>query len=105
MKNQENLKDMLKNRVKDLDKSLKNFSAYEHLTYAQFEQHLDEHYPPVTVGQYAFMPSKVMFHLDLNIFHEEFKAWADTVDLQSIPAYVSLVEDREQTLDWLEELS
>ena len=105
MKNQENLKQMLKNRIKDLDKQLMSFDPSKHLSYAQFEAYVDEVYPPVTVGQYAFMPSKVLFNLNMTAFHEMFKDWADTVDYEDIPAYNAIIEDREQTLDWLEELS
>ncbi len=49
MKNQENLKQMLKNRIKDLDKQLMSFDPSKHLSYAQFEAYVDEAYPPVTV--------------------------------------------------------
>jgi len=105
MKKIENLRAMLKQRVKDLDKALMAFDPTQHLTYSAFEAYVDETYPPVTVGQYAFMPSKVLFHQNLSAFHEMFKDWAYSVDFEDIPEYVQLQDERSETLDWLEELS
>ena len=105
MKKIENLRAMLKQRVKDIDKALMSFDPAQHLTYAAFEAYVDDTYPPVTVGQYAFMPSKVLFQLNLTAFHEMFKEWANSVDFDTIPEYIQLQDERSETLDWLEELS
>lgn len=105
MKKSENLKEMLKARLRDIDKSLKNFDKARHLSYAEFEAHLDDRYPPVTVGQYAFMPSKVLFNLDMGAFLEMFRDWAETVPYEDINEYAQLKDEREQVLDWLEEIS
>lgn len=105
MKKSENLKEMLKNRLKDIDRQLKTFKPSQHLSYSQFEAHVDEVYPPVTVGQYAFMPSKVLFNIDMGVFHEMFREWADTIDPKEIPEYAQMIDEREQILDWLGELA
>lgn len=105
MKKTENLKNMLKNRVKDIDKQLMSFNPAQHLTYSAFDVYLDDKYPPVTVGQYAFMPSRVMMTLNSQGYFDMFKEWAEGVDFETIPEYIQLQDEREQTLDWLEEIS
>lgn len=104
MKHPENLKAMLQGRIKDIDKALFNFSPSQHLTYSQFDEYLDNTYKPVTVGEYAFLASKVLFNQNLTAYHEEFKKWAETVDFETIPEYIQLQDEREMTLDWLAEL-
>ena len=105
MKNKpENLKAMLKQRIKELDKALMNFDPAQHLTYAQFDEYLDEVYKPVTVGGRAFLASKVLFQLDYTAYFEDFRNWADTVDYTQIAEYNQLQDEREMTLDWLMEL-
>lgn len=104
MNKQENLKSMLKNRIRDLDKALMNFEASKHVSYTAFDTYLDEHYKPCTVGEYAFMPSKVMW-LNTDAYFEMFKTWANSLDYDDIPEYAQLQDERSQVLDWLEELS
>ena len=104
MKKQENLKEMLKGRLVDIDKQINNFEPKFHLTYSAFDAYLDEHYKPITIHAYAFMPSKVLM-LNMDAYLEMFTWWASGVDKEEIPEYIQLKDEREQTLDWLEELS
>lgn len=104
MKHPENLKAMLQNRVKDIDKALFNFDPAQHLTYSQFDEYLNDVYKPVTVGGRAFLASKVLFNLDMTAYWEDFKEWSQTVDFETIPEYIQLQDEREMTLDWLAEL-
>jgi hypothetical protein len=104
MKNKpENLKAMLKQRVAELDKQIFGFEPRLHLTYSAFDEHIDNVEAPICIGQYAFLPSKVLM-LNMDAYLEMFKHWADSVDFEQIPEYNQLKDEREQTLDWLMEL-
>lgn len=104
MNKPENLKAMLKQRIKDLDKQIFNFDPTQHVSYSQYDAYLDEVHKPVTVGQYAFLASKVLFNLDHTAYFEGFRNWADTLDFEDIPEYAQLKDEREMTLDWLGEI-
>lgn len=103
MKKQENLKAMLKSRLVDIDNQLNNFEPRYHLTYSAFDAYLDDHYKPLCVSQYAFLPSKVLM-LNMDAYLEMFASWANSVDKETIPGYIQLKDEREQVLDWLEEI-
>ena len=103
MKKTENLKAMLQQRVKDIDKAILSFDPALHVTYSQFDEHLDNTSDPIWVGEYNFLPSKVLF-TNSNAYFQEFRKWAETVDFDTIPEYIQLKDEREQTLDWLGEL-
>ena len=103
MKKPENLKAMLKQRIKDIDKALFSFEPRHHLTYSQFDEYLDDTLKPITIGEYEFRPSKVLFG-NMDAYFQEFRKWSETVDYEVIPEYIQLRDEREQTLDWLAEL-
>jgi hypothetical protein len=104
MKKQENLKAMLKDRLAMIDKQLDLFEPKDHLTFAEFEAFVDDNFKPVTVSEYAFMPSKVLFQCNLDGYYEMFNKWAGRVDKKSMKEYQQLLDEREQTLDWLGEI-
>jgi hypothetical protein len=104
MKKTENLKAMLQQRVKDLDKQIFNFNPSLHVTYSDFDDYLDSTYGELWIGEYSFKPSKVLFS-NSDAYFQEFKKFAETVDFEQIPEYIQLKDEREQTLDWLGEIA
>lgn len=104
MKKTENLKEMLKGRIREIDKALDNFEAKDYLTFAEFEAFVNDNFSPVTVSEYAFMPSKVLFQCNLDAYYEMYNKWAGRVDKKSMKEYQQLQDERKQNLDWLGEL-
>jgi hypothetical protein len=98
------LKQSLKDQLQGLERNIANFCTKDHLTYSAFEVWLDEKYPPVTVGQYAFMPSKVLHQCNMDAYFDMFNLWADTVNKEDLTEYQQLVDNREQILEWLTEI-
>ena len=99
----ENLKAMLQSRKADLEKQIINFEPTRYVSYEAFDAYLDEAYNACVVGQYAFMPSKVLY-LDYTAYGEMFSSWADTVDKWQINEYNQLHDELEEVIGYLEEL-
>jgi hypothetical protein len=99
----ENLRAMLQSRKADLESQIAKFNPTRYLSYETFDAYLDDTYKPCVVGQYAFMPSKVLY-LDYVAYDEMFSIWADTVDKNTIPEYNQLHDELQEVIDYLEEL-
>lgn len=104
MKKRENIKEMLKSRIKELDRQIFDFNPALHVTYSAFDAYLDENYKALTIHAYAFMPSRVL-KLNSDAYYEMFKHWAWSLDFEQIPEYIQLKDEREQTYDWLNEVT
>lgn len=99
-----NLKESLKEQLRGLERNLANFEAKDHLTFAEFEAFIDDNFSPVTVSEYAFMPSKVLFQCNIDAYYEMFNKWAERVDKKTMKEYQQLLDNKQQVLDWLGEL-
>ena len=99
-----NLKESLKEQLQSLERNIANFEPKDHLTFAEFEAFIDDNFKPVTVSEYAFMPSKVLFQCNLEGYYEMFNKWAERVDKKSMKEYQQMLDNKQQVLDWLGEL-
>ena len=98
------LKESLKEQLQGLERNIANFDPKDHLTFAAFDAYLDDKHSPVTVGSFAFMPSKVLHQCNLDGYFEEFNNWAALADKTTLREYQQLIDNREQILEWLAEI-
>ena len=100
----ENTQAMLKDRINKLNKKLDSFNPVLYASPIDFNKDLDSQYRACTVAGYSFSPSKVLM-LDNEAYYNAFKTWAQNLDLETIPEYAQILDERNELISCLEELS